>query len=259
MRVRYQPVSRRASMSAEPGRDPQGEEARMAEASVRATPARSRAGAAGAATGKGRAMRAAAIRSHAGIVGQAKNASSTTAGCQDQSTHPAGWNWEVHGSSGQVATRCLVRRSDATGDLEKSRYLRLDSSVARRGDVATGITCTVTGRQRGHVSGETVLARDLEGHQADLPGPGSGRARALDASDLQHVHVRGAEFHGPADGMLLTIPPSKKCSPSISYGGSSRAPGARTASTSGPLGEPVLAGAFDACGDALERHLRGPR
>jgi hypothetical protein len=73
---------------------------------------------------------------------------------------------------------------------------------------------------------------------------GQRGGRALEPPDLQDVDRLGSELEGARDRMLLTIPPSRKCSPSSSTAG--RTPGtaaeAITASTSGP--------AVNQCSDA---------
>jgi hypothetical protein len=111
-------------------------------------------------------------------------------------------------------------------------------------------------RQRRHVPDEAVAARDLERHERDLPRPAGWIQRAIEAADVQHVDLTRPERHRAADGDAVHDPPveevlsvdlDRRQDPRDCRGGQHRI-GER------PLREPVLGGALDARGDALERH-----
>ena len=107
-----------------------------------------------------------------------------------------------------------------------------------------------------HLAGETMATRDLERDQSDLPRLGGFRQRLLDTSDLEHEDrgrpQRNRSIHGDAVDEsaieeVLTVQLDGRQQPGHGRRGQNRV-------DDRPFGEPVLGGAFDAGGDALEGH-----
>ena len=68
-------------------------------------------------------------------------------------------------------------------------------------------------RQVGHRRGEALAAGDLEGHHRHLMGPLRSLQRFLDAANLQHVDLLGAQVQRPLhrdrvhDAAIEVVPP----------------------------------------------------
>jgi nucleotide-binding universal stress UspA family protein len=158
----------------------------------------------------------------------------------------------------EVLERRGIGQLDPAGD-------RREVAVAQVAQLVVARLLGITGGQhvhgdalghRRHVAGVPVPSGDLERDQRDLPRPGRDGQRLLDPAHLQDVHRRRAEGDRAPDGNAVDEPAVEEVLVTDAYG--RQQPGDRGGGENSlddrPGLEPVLRGALDARGAALERN-----
>ena len=114
------------------------------------------------------------------------------------------------------------------------------------------------GGQREKVVREPVAPRDLEGHETHLPRPARRLERLLLTPHLQDVDGPRAQLDAATHGDRVDDPAVDEVLLANLHRGQNAGHGAGGQHHLGqrPLGEPVLRGPLDRCGDALERTAR---